>query len=79
MNFEQLRYFKAVVSCQSFSDAAKVLKVSQPTVTNQIANLEHSLGAKLVDRSSKELICTEAGAFLFSKTNEILSAVKEIE
>jgi LysR family hydrogen peroxide-inducible transcriptional activator len=51
VSLRQLEYFIAVTECGSFRRAAEKLRVSQPTLTAQIASMEKSLGAKLFERN----------------------------
>lgn len=59
-----LRTFLEVGRARSVSAAAVVLHRSQPAVTYQIQQLEHQLGAKLFDRSTRRLSLTRAGVAL---------------
>ena len=58
----RLRAFLAYVRRGSFSGAAEELRISQPAVSKHIADMERSLGVKLVDRRSRAL--TVAGELL---------------
>ena len=58
---DAMRLFVRVVETASFSKAAKVEGLAQPTVSKQIAALEGRLGAQLVRRTSRGLSVTEAG------------------
>jgi DNA-binding transcriptional LysR family regulator len=58
----RLRAFLAFVRRGSFSGAAESLRISQPAVSKHIADMERSLGVKLIDRRSRAL--TPAGEFL---------------
>jgi len=50
-----------VVKAGSFSEVARKLAISQPAVSFQIQKLEHELGVRLIDRSQRAIILTEAG------------------
>ncbi len=56
-----MRLYVRVVETASFSQAARVLKIGQPTVSKQIAGLEARLGAQLLRRTSRGLSLTDAG------------------
>jgi DNA-binding transcriptional LysR family regulator len=58
----RLRAFLAYVRRGSFSGAAEALHISQPAVSKHIADMERTLGVKLIDRRSRAL--TPAGEFL---------------
>jgi len=61
MEFFLLKVFQTVASERSFSRAAEKLDRSQPAVSLAIQRLEAELGEKLIDRSAKELLLTDAG------------------
>lgn len=56
-----IRYLTAVVDHQNFTRAAEALHVSQPTLSQQIKQLESSLGVQLLDRSGRTVRLTDAG------------------
>ncbi|MDP2949694.1 MAG: selenium metabolism-associated LysR family transcriptional regulator [Chloroflexota bacterium] len=61
MNLDYLKTYLELVESGSFSEAAKRLSLSQPAVSFQIQKLERDLGVRLLDRSRKGIILTEAG------------------
>lgn len=56
-----IKYFLAVAEYQSFTRAATALHVSQPALSQQVRQLEESLGAQLFDRSGRTTRLTDAG------------------
>lgn len=66
MNLDYLKTYTLLVKMGSFSAVAKKLSISQPAVSFQIQKLEHDLGARLLNRSQKKIILTEAGKRLLS-------------
>lgn len=65
MELRQLRYFKEACELRNFSEAARVLHISQSTLSQQIKQLEEELDVLLFDRIGKRVVPTEAGkAFL---------------
>lgn len=73
MNIQQLRTFVTVVDHKSFSEAARVLGVSQPAVTMQVQALETDLGATLLDRRYRKVDLTEAGRILLPHAHKVLA------
>src|SRR5205807_6490042 len=61
MEFYPLKVFLTVASEKSFSRAAEKLLRTQPAVSLAIQKLESDLQEKLIDRSGKDLILTDAG------------------
>lgn len=78
INSKQLYYFTAIAESGSFTSAAKKLGLSQPPLSKQIILLEKALGVKLFERSSRKTELTEAGAFLYSRSKDILSMMETI-
>lgn len=62
MLLRHIRYFIAVAQHRNFTRAAEALHVSQPTLSQQIRQLEDTLGVPLFDRSGREIQLTDAGA-----------------
>jgi LysR family cyn operon transcriptional activator len=56
-----IQYFLAVAQHQGFTKAAAALHVSQPALSQQVRQLEESLGAQLFDRSGRKTRLTDAG------------------
>ncbi|HHJ98764.1 MAG TPA: LysR family transcriptional regulator [Actinobacteria bacterium] len=77
MNVSQLKTFIAVVDHRSFSEAARLLGISQPAVTMQIQALESDIGAMLLDRGYRKIDLTEAGAALVPYARRILDQIDD--
>ncbi|SYU08584.1 cyn operon transcriptional activator [Klebsiella pneumoniae] len=56
-----LNYFIAVAEHGGFTRAAAILHVSQPALSQQIRQLEETLGVRLFDRSGRNTCLTDAG------------------
>ena len=70
-----LRQFEVVteiVRQESISKAAKVLKVSQPTISKLLHTLEEDLGLELFDRTVMPLKLTQAGEIYVSAAQKIV-------
>lgn len=73
MNTRQLRYFLAVIEYGSFTEAAKSLFISQPSLSASIQQLEKDAGTPLLDRASHPIAPTEAGQYLQSVSTRALN------
>jgi DNA-binding transcriptional LysR family regulator len=65
MELHSLRVFQTVATEKSFSRAAEKLLRTQPAVSLAVQRLEAELGERLIDRSGKELLLTDAGKIVF--------------
>lgn len=72
MNLNQLRVFHAVADAGSITAAARALRVSQPSVSKQLVELENALGAQLVDRLPRGVRLTALGKVLASHAARIV-------
>jgi DNA-binding transcriptional LysR family regulator len=79
INLNQLRVFKAVFEERSITSAARRLRISQPAVSKQLAELEASLGAALVDRLPRGIRLTAAGEVLEQHARRIFLAEASAE
>lgn len=77
MDFDQLVTFLEVAKLSSFSRAANKIFRSQPAVSAQIQQLEQECGAKLLDRNSKSVSLTDAGALFLTYAERLLEIKKE--
>lgn len=69
---KQLEYFVRLAESTTFRGAAEQLKISQPTLTAQIYNLEKSLNLTLVERSRSGATLTPAGRDLLANARQVL-------
>ena len=72
MNLNQLRVFHAVAEAGSITAAARALRVSQPSVSKQLVELENALGAQLVDRLPRGIRLTALGGVLAAHAARIV-------
>lgn len=70
----QLRAFVAVAEHRHFGTAAMGLNVSQPTLSQSLASLEHGLGVRLVERSTRRVLMTPEGSQLLDRARTIVDA-----
>ena len=73
MDLYQLRYFLAVAETGNFTKAAQRSFISQPSLSQQILNLEEEFGQKLFHRLGRMAVLTEAGKTLVDGARRILS------
>jgi len=77
LEIRALRIFCQVMRAGSFSAAARSLKITQPTVSQQIAKLEHDHGARLFERVGHAIVPTTAAKVLFEFAAGLLESVDE--
>jgi DNA-binding transcriptional LysR family regulator len=74
-----IRTFLAVCRANSISGGARALNISQPSVSNAIAQLEQSLGASLFERSRSGIALTAEGEALLRRAEAIDSLMADVE
>ncbi|MHA3977091.1 LysR substrate-binding domain-containing protein [Halovulum sp. GXIMD14794] len=72
---KQLRYFVALAEAGHYRRAAELVGISQPSLSLQIANLEETLGLRLVERGRAGAVLTPAGREVLARAQSILSEV----
>jgi DNA-binding transcriptional LysR family regulator len=75
----KLKAFIYAAESLSFSEAAKQLHVTQPTVSHHIKNLEKSLSVELFTRSGYNLKLTEAGRLLLPFAHKLIHQANEVQ
>lgn len=73
LNFHHLRYFSVVAREGSVSRAAHKLRLTQPTVSEQLRELSEYLGAPLFRRDGRHLVLTEVGESVARIADEIFA------
>jgi DNA-binding transcriptional LysR family regulator len=78
---EELKTLIAVVECKNFTKAGENLKLSQPSVSTHIKNLENRFEVTLIDRSIKQktIYITESGYILYNRSKEILNLLDKVD
>jgi DNA-binding transcriptional LysR family regulator len=83
LRLRDLHVFSTVARMGSMGKAAQELRVSQPAVSEVIADLEHAVGARLLDRTPQGISVTPCGAALERRVlavfDELKQGVKDIE
>lgn len=78
MDLRVLRYFLMVAREQSFTKAAEQLKITQPTLSRQLAALEEELGVQLFNRGRHNITLTNEGVLLKRRALEIVDLEDKI-
>jgi DNA-binding transcriptional LysR family regulator len=76
---EQIRTFLAVASREHVTHAARVLRLSQPAVTQQVQLLERALGVRLLERVGRNIRLTGAGVEVAGACLLIMRALENLE
>ena len=78
MNLKQLEAFVRVAETKNFSTAAKMLFLTQPTVSAHISSLERELNTCLLVRNTKGVALSEAGKELYAYAEQMLELEQKI-
>jgi DNA-binding transcriptional LysR family regulator len=76
---DAMQAFVAVADLRGFAPAARKLRLSPPAVTRLVAALEERLGARLLQRTTRWVALTDAGARYLERARRILADVEEAE
>jgi DNA-binding transcriptional LysR family regulator len=68
-----LRAFAAVGELQSFAAAARALHLSQPALSRRISHLEHQLGVRLLDRTTRSVELTPLGQRFLGEIRKVIA------
>lgn len=77
MQLHQLKYFVSIVNTGSITKAAKLCFISQPSISQQIAKLENTIGKKLFIKIDRKLKLTDPGHILYEQASKILKSVDD--
>ena len=78
MTIKQLEYFMAIAQTRSFSEAAKMMFVSQPALSRSISALEAEMGVTLINRNTHNVSLTPAGSILVSTIPKLGNQLSQI-
>lgn len=79
MNFNQIRAFHLVAEGRSFTAAARLAGLSQPTLSEQVRALETQHGVRLFERRGRGVQLTDLGQSLFAVTSRLFALEAEAE
>ena len=77
MEIRVLEYFLAVANEENITNAAKVLHISQPTLSRQMMDLEEELNVKLFNKTNRSTTLTEDGLRLKQRAEEIVELARK--
>ncbi|WP_455615012.1 LysR family transcriptional regulator [Eisenbergiella sp.] len=78
MLLRQMKYFIAVVDCNSFTEAAEQMFISQSAISQQIQALEKELGVELIQRENRRFHLTAAGEYFYRHSRGLLEQVETL-
>ena len=78
MDLRQLKYFVQITESGNFSRAAEMLRIAQPSLSQQVKNLEEELGVELFLRHARGVTPTEMGQQLYDHARRILEEVERV-
>ncbi|WP_432481433.1 LysR family transcriptional regulator [Moraxella sp. ZY200743] len=78
MDLSHLNTFIHVAKTGNISQSAKMLGISQPTLSRHIAQLEQTLGQQLIDRRHRPIQLTAAGIFFYNHAKKNLHELNEL-
>ncbi|BDR58907.1 LysR family transcriptional regulator [Xylocopilactobacillus apicola] len=76
--FQQMKYFISVVQHHNFTRAAQECNISQSAISQQIKELENTLGVQLLERRGRSFELTEAGQYFYQQAQEIIGDVDNL-
>lgn len=75
----EMQVFLRVVDSGSFSEAARVLRMTPSTVSKLVARMEARLGVRLLERSTRRLSLTAEGQIYYDRSQSLLATLEDIE
>jgi len=79
ISIQDLRYVLALSETQHFGRAAKACFVTQPSLSNQLKNLETRLGTALFERSRKHVMITDFGKQFVARAHDVIQLMDDLE
>lgn len=79
MELRQLQYFLAIAECENMTQAAKMIHISQPSLSANLRDLEQELGFQLFNRMGKRLELNDSGRYYAKRVQEALDILEEAQ
>ena len=76
MNLQQLYYFRKLAEVQHYTKAAKALYITQPSLSDSIASLEHELSVSLFQKKGRGVQLTKYGQEFYEYVNQALGILE---
>ena len=76
MNLQQLYYFRKLAEVQHYTEAAKALYITQPSLSDSIASLEHELSVSLFQKKGRGIQLTKYGQEFYEYVNQALGILE---
>ncbi len=78
LSTKSLHYFLQLIDTMNYTQAAQILGITQPALTQQIKKLEHAIGTPLFGQMGKKLYLTEAGKQLQTGAVKLLGTINAV-
>ena len=78
LSTKSLHYFLQLIDTMNYTQAAQILGITQPALTQQIKKIEHAIGTPLFGQMGKKLYLTEAGKQLQTGAVKLLGTVNSV-
>ncbi|EMG2366283.1 LysR family transcriptional regulator, partial [Klebsiella pneumoniae] len=79
MNLRRLKYFIKIVDVGSLTQAADILHIAQPALSQQLATLEGEVDQQLLIRTKRGVTPTNAGKILYTHAQAILRQCEQAQ
>jgi LysR family transcriptional activator of nhaA len=79
LNYHHLLYFWMVAREGTIARACALLHLTQPTISGQLRSLEKAVGAKLFERTGRNLVLTDIGRITYRYADDIFSLGRELQ
>ena len=76
MNLQQLYYFRKLAEVQHYTEAAKALYITQPSLSDSIASLQHELSVSLFQKKGRGVQLTKYGQEFYEYVNQALGILE---